>query len=571
MSVNTKVARILYEIGELYAIKGESFRSRAYVAAAQRIESLTDDIRSVYEQGKLREIPGVGKSIGSAIEEYLETGGCSHLEGLRDSLPSGARELMALEGIGPRTIMKLFQELNVTSIDQLEKAARSGEISRLKGFGKKSVKNVLQAIEEHRGFQKRFLLGQILPVMREIEEYMSSCGATMQVDFGGSARRMKETVGDLDILVASEREGETVEHFISMPRVTRVISKGSTRSTIIMGSNLQIDLRAVPPESYGSALQYFTGSKEHNIKLRTLAVKLGYKLNEYGLFRRKDNKKIAGETEESVYQTLGLEYVEPELREDRGEIEAAMEGSLPSLVEYNDIRGDLHVHSNWSDGNAGLEEIAEGGQQLGLEYIAICDHSKSLGIARGLDENRLKDQMREIERLNKNLMGFKLLKGIEVNIMTGGRLDLPNGVLKDLDFVVASIHSGFKSGVEKLTERLISTIHNEYVSTIGHPTGRLIQRRHPYPLDLKRVMSVAADQRVMMEINALPNRLDLNDVSSKTAMEQGVSMSIGTDAHTLGQLKYLPLGVSVARRGWLQPRNIANTLDINELLIKVSK
>jgi len=571
MSVNIEVARILYEIGELYAIKGESFRSRAYIVAAQRIESLTDDIRSVYEQGKLREIPGVGKNIAFVIEEYLETGGCSHLEELRDSLPSGARELMALEGIGPRTIMKLFHELNVASIDQLEKAARSGEILKLKGFGPKSEKNVLQAIEEYRGFQKRFLLGQILPVVREIEEYMSSCGAVLQVDFAGSARRMKETVGDLDILVASEREGEAVEHFVSMPRVTRVISKGSTRSTIIIGSNLQIDLRVVAPKSYGSALQYFTGSKEHNIKLRTLAVKLGYKLNEYGLFRRKDNKKIAGETEESVYQTLGLEYVEPELREDRGEIEAAIEGSLPDLVEYNNVRGDLHVHSSWSDGNAELEEIAERAQQLGLEYVAICDHSKSLGIARGLDENRLKDQMREIERLNKNFEGFKLLKGIEVDIMADGCLDLKNSVLKDLDFVVASIHSGFKSGAEKLTERMISAIHNEYVSTIGHPTGRLIQRRQPYPLNLKKVLSVAADQRVMMEINAFPNRLDLNDINSKAAMEQGISMSIGTDAHTLGQLKYLPLGVSVARRGWLQPKNVANTLHVKELLIKISR
>jgi len=291
MNVNIEVARILYEIGELYAIKGESFRSRAYVVAAQRIESLTDDIRSVYEQGKLREIPSVGKNIAFVIEEYLETGGRSHLEKLRDSLPSGARELMALEGIGPRTIMKLFHELNVASINQLEKAARSGEIRKLKGFGPKSEKNVLQAIEEHRGFQKRFLLGQILPVVREIEEYMSSCRAVLQVDFAGSARRMKETVGDLDILVASEREGEAVEHFVSMPRVTRVISKGSTRSTIIIGSNLQIDLRAVPPKSYGSALQYFTGSKEHNIKLRTLAVKLGYKLNEYGLSGERITKR----------------------------------------------------------------------------------------------------------------------------------------------------------------------------------------------------------------------------------------------------------------------------------------
>ena len=571
MSANAEVARILYEIGELYAIKGESFPSRAYLIAAQRIESLQDDIRSVYEKGELQVIPGVGKSIAAAIEEFLESGGCSHLQKLRESLPSGAQELMALEGIGPKTIMKLFYELKVTSIDQLEKAARSGEIRKLKGFGSISEKNVLQAIEDYRGFQKRFLLGQILPVLREIEEYMSSCGAVLRVDFGGSARRMKETVGDLDILVASEKGEEAVEHFISMPRVTRVISKGSTRSTIIVGSNLQVDLRAVPPESFGSALQYFTGSKEHNIKLRTLAVKLGYKLNEYGLFRRKDDKKVAGETEETIYQTLGLEYVEPELREDRGEIEAAMKGSLPNLVKYGDVRGDLHVHSSWSDGNIELDEIAEGAQQLGLEYIAICDHSRSLGIARGLDEKRLRKQMKAIEKLNRNLEGFMLLKGIEVNIMADGGFDLSNDILKDLDFVVASIHSGFKSGMKKMTDRLISAIHNEYVSTIGHPTGRLIQRRQPYPVDLKKVFGAAADQRVMMEINALPNRLDLNDVNCKGAMEHDVSISIGTDAHTIGQLRYLPLGVSVARRGWLQTKDVANTLRIRELLRKVSR
>ena len=571
MSANAEVARILYEIGELYAIKGESFPSRAYLIAAQRIESLQDDIRSVYEKGELQEIPGVGKSIAAAIEEFLDSGGCSHLQKLRESLPSGAQELMALEGIGPKTIMKLFYELKVTSIDQLEKAARSGEIRKLKGFGSISEKNVLQAIEDYRGFQKRFLLGQILPVLREIEEYMSSCGAVLRVDFGGSARRMKETVGDLDILVASEKGEEAVEYFISMPRVTRVISKGSTRSTIIVGSNLQVDLRAVPPESFGAALQYFTGSKEHNIKLRTLAVKLGYKLNEYGLFRRKDDKKVAGETEETIYQTLGLEYVEPELREDRGEIEAAMKGSLPNLVKYSDVRGDLHVHSSWSDGNIELDEIAEGAQQLGLEYIAICDHSRSLGIARGLDEKRLRKQMKTIEKLNRNLEGFILLKGIEVNIMADGGFDLSNDILKDLDFVVASIHSGFKSGMKKMTDRLISAIHNEYVSTIGHPTGRLIQRRQPYPVDLKKVFGAAADQRVMMEINALPNRLDLNDVNCKGAMEHDVSISIGTDAHTIGQLRYLPLGVSVARRGWLQTKDVANTLRIRELLRKVSR
>lgn len=566
MSVNSEVARILYEIGELYTIKGESFKSRAYKLAAQRIESLADNVREIHEKGELQNIPGVGKSIGGVIEEYLRSGESGYLEELRNSLPSGAQELMALEGLGPRTIIRLYNELKVTSINQLEKAARSGKISSLKGFGFKSEANILQAIEEYRGFQKRFLLGQILPAMREFEEYMQICPAVSRVEFGGSARRMKETVGDIDVLVASEDGEHVVEHFILLPRVTRVLSKGSTRSSIVVGSNLQVDLRVVHPESYGSALQYFTGSKEHNIKLRMLAQKSGYKLNEYGLFKREDGEKVAGETEEKVYRTLGLQYIEPELREDRGELEAASEDSLPKLIEYNEVKGDLHVHSSWSDGNAELEEIALEAQQLSFEYVAICDHSRSLGIARGLDETRLRKQIHEIDKLNKSYEGFTLLKGIEANIMADGSLDLSDDILKDLDFVVASIHSGFKGGIEKLTDRMITAIHNDYVSTIGHPTGRLIQRRKPYPLDLKKVFDVASEQQVMMEINAFPNRLDLNDINSRAANERDVSISIGTDAHSVDQLKYLPLGISVARRGWLQTEDVANTFNLKDLL-----
>lgn len=570
MSANVEVARILYEIGELYAIKGEGFRSRAYVLAAQRIESLTEDIRRVHERKRLETIPRVGRGIAKVVKEYLSTGECSHLNELRESLPPGVRELSALEGIGPKTAISLVQELGTASVNQLEDAARSGKIQVLKGFGPKSEENILQAIQAYRdlrvGARQRFLLGQILPVMREIEDYLASSKAVLRVDFAGSARRMKETVGDLDILVASENGEEVIEHFVSIPGVRRVVSKGTTKSTVVVEPNLQVDLRVVPPLSYGSALQYFTGSKEHSIKLRGLAVKLGYKLNEYGLFNRKDDRRVAGETEKSVYNALGLDYIEPELREDRGEIEAAAEGSLPKLVRHEEIRGDLHVHSNWSDGNASLQEIAEGAQRLRLEYVAICDHSKALGIARGIDEKRLRDQMVEIDKLNRGFEEFMLLKGVEVDIMADGSLDLSDSVLKDLDFVVASIHSGFKVTAEKMTKRITSAIHNDYVSTIAHPTGRLIQRRQPYHLNLDEVFTAAAEQRVMMEINAFPDRLDLNDVNCRTAMEHGVTMSIGTDAHAVHQLEYLTLGVSVARRGWLESKHVANTLKADKLL-----
>lgn len=571
MSLNVEMAHILYEIGELYLLKGDSFRSRAYLRAAQRIESLPDDVQKVYELGRLEMIPGVGKGIAAVIEEYLTSGKHSHLDELKESLPQGVRELMNLEGIGPKIALRFNKELSIVSIDQLEEVARSGKIRKLKGFGPRSEENIIRAIEEFRGKQDRFLLGQILPVIKEIQAYMANFKPVLKIEVAGSARRMKETVGDLDFLVASENPEEIIDHFVSMPRVRRVISKGTTRSTVVFGFNLQVDLRVIRPKSYGSALQYFTGSKEHNVKLRNLAVKQGYKLNEYGLFVRENEKRIGGETEEAIYKELGLEYIEPELREDRGEIEKAVINSLPNLVGYNELKGDLHVHSKWSDGTASLEEIAEEAQKFGMEYVAICEHSKSLRIARGLDESRLRDQMAEIDKLNDGFDGFMLLKGIEVDILADGLLDLPKSVLKDLDFVVASIHSGFNSTAEKMTERIISAIHNEYVSTIGHPTGRLIQKRQQYAMNLDEVFSAAAEQKVMMEINAFPDRLDLNDVDSRAAKDNGVMISIGTDAHALEQLSYLNLGVSVARRGWLEAEHVINTRKANELLRRIRR
>lgn len=571
MSVNAEVAEILYEISELYALKGETYRSRAYMMAAQRIGSLTEDIRKIWQRGELQSIPGIGKSIAAVIEEYLETGQSSKLEELREELPRGVMELIELDGVGPKKAMRLYEELGINSIDELEKAAKAGKIRRLKGFGPKTEENILRSIEEYRRRQERFLLGAILPVIDEIMAYMKECDAVLRIEPAGSARRRKETVGDLDILILSTRPEEVVERFVSMPRVSRVISQGTTRSTVIIGANLQVDLRVIPPESYGSALQYFTGSKAHNIKLRAIAVKKGYKLNEYGLFDRETGERIAGETEEGVYKALGLEWIEPELREDRGEIEAAMEGRLPRLVKEEEIRGDLHIHTKWSDGTGTIEEMAEKAMSLSLEYIAICDHSKSMGIARGLDEARLRKQMAEIDKLNERLEGFRVLKGIEVDIKADGSLDLSNSVLKDLDFVVASIHSGFKADERQMTERVIKAIHNDYVSTIGHPTGRIILRRRPYALNLDRVFEAAAEQGVMMEINAFPNRLDLNDVDAKAAKEHGIMMSIGTDAHAPNHMEFLNLGVAVARRGWLEPGDVINTLPVDELLRKLER
>ena len=566
MSVNAEVAQVLYEMGELLTIKGDRYRSRAFLMAAQRVASLTEDIRRIRERGELVKIPSVGKSISAIIEEVLDTGESSQLEDLRESLPHGVRDLMELEGIGPKTALRLHSELGIVSIDALEEAIKAGKLRDLRGFGEKTEENILKSIEAYRGRQERFLLGGIIPVIDQIVEYMRESDAVLEVETAGSSRRRKETIGDLDVLVSSLRPDEVAEWFVSMPRVSRVISKGTTRSTIVVGVRLQVDLRVVPPDSYGSALQYFTGSKEHNIKLRTIAVKMGYKLNEYGLFDRDSDRRVAGETEEEIYRILGMNWMEPELREDRGEIEAAIEDRLPKLINPSEVRGDLHIHTKWSDGSASIEEMAEKAQQLGLEYLAVCDHSKSLGIARGLDEARLREQMAEIDGLNERLDGFTILKGIECDIKADGSLDLSDPVLCDLDFVVASVHSGFKADEKQMTTRIVSAIHNDNVSAIGHPTGRLIQRRRPYALNLDEVFEAAASQGVMMEINAFPDRLDLNDVNSRAAMEQGVRMSIGTDAHALNQLEFLSLGATVARRGWLGIENVANALSAEELL-----
>jgi DNA polymerase (family 10) len=566
MSVNAKVAQVLYEIGEILTIKEDRFRSRAFNMAAQRVTALTEDIRRIQERGELQEIPGIGKSIAAIIEEVLKTGGSRQLEELKESLPHGVRDLMQLEGVGPKKAIRLQDELGITTIEDLETAIKAEKIRDLKGFGPKTEENLLRSIEEYRLMQGRFLLGAVLPVIDEIIGYMSASEAVLKVEVAGSARRRRETVGDLDVLVASNEPEMAVERFVSMPPIIRVLSQGSTKSTVVLERNLQVDLRVLPPEDYGAALQYFTGSKEHNVKLRTIAVKMGYKLSEYGLFERDTDKRVAGETEEGIYRVLGMQPMPPELRENRGEIEAAMENRLPKLVELGDIKGDLHVHTEWSDGTATIDEMASRAREIGLDYIAICDHSKSLGIARGLDEKRLRKQMDEIDKVNEGLDGFTVLKGFECDIKADGRLDLPDSALLDLDMVVASIHSGFRATEEEMTERLITAIHNDYVSVIGHPTGRLIQKRQPYALNLERLFDAAAKQGVMMEINAFPDRLDLDDVNSRAAKERGIRMSIGTDAHALNQLDFLAMGVSVARRGWLEAKDVINTLTVEELL-----
>lgn len=566
VSANTDVAAVLYEIGEILTIKEDRFRSRAYLLAAQRIASLTEDVKKVKERGELDKIPGVGKSIAATIAEVLDIGQSKVLEELRESLPPGVRQLMELDGIGPKNAIRLIDVLKISSIDDLEKAAKEGRIRELKGFGEKKEQNILQSISDFRNMQTRFLLGEVLPVVDEMLKWMRESPTVLKAEVAGSFRRRKETIGDLDLLVASDDPVIASDRFISMPPVERVVSHGATKSAVFLKRHLQVDCRVVPPDAFGAALQYFTGSKDHNVKLRTLGVKMGFKLNEYGLFLRDGDVLVASETEEEIYKALGMDWISPELRENRGEIEAAIERKLPKLVKLEEVKGDLHCHSTWSDGTMTIQEVVETARGLGLSYVAITDHSKSLGIAHGLDEARLAEQGKEIDAINKELSDFTVLKGIECDIKAEGSMDLSDSSLADLDFVIGSIHSGFKNDEETMTGRMISAMQNEHLDAIAHPTGRIIQKRKSYSLNLERVFEAAASQRVAMEINAFPERLDLDDVSCRQAMEAGAVMSIGTDAHALNQIQFLPLGVSVARRGWLTTKDVANTRTAKEIV-----
>ena len=565
MSLNAEIAKSLYEIGEILTIKGDRFRSRAYNMAAQRVTALTEDIRGVAERGELEEIPGVGKSIAMTIGEILETGESRVLKDLRNSLPDGVLEIISIEGVGPKLAMRLSQELGITNIDELKQAALEGRISTLKGFGSKKEENILNAISDYRSRSTRFLLGEILPIVQGILSYMKDCKAVRKVEIAGSARRRKETVGDLDVLVSSDNPEEVSKYFISMPPIVRVLGRGPTKSTVVLKNMLQVDLRVITPDSYGAALQYFTGSKEHNVKLRTIGVKQGLKLNEYGLFNRETDELIAAEDEETIYKKMGMCWMPPELRENTGEIEAAIEGQLPELVTLDDVNGDLHVHTNYSHAVDPLEEMVANAEAMGHEYIAITDHSKGLVIAKGLSEKKLGEQLKEIERLREEY-SIKILTGTEVDIKGDGSLDYNNEILSQLDWVIASVHTGFQNNEIKLTKRIVDAIYNPYVRVLGHPTGRMIQRRSPYQVNLDKVFQAAADQNVFLEINCSPMRLDLKDVDARRAKEMGVSLALGSDAHSVPQLEFLPLGIGVARRAWLTKDNVVNTWSLDKIM-----
>lgn len=579
---NFEVSAIFNEIADLLEIKNEnSFRIRAYRKAAQNIESLTQDVEDIAGKGSLEDIPGIGKDLAGKIREIVATGRLKYLERLKKEIPPILLKMTAIPGIGPKTANLLYDKFKLRSIDQLAKLARSHKICALPNIKEKTEENIIRGIELLKRGRERMPLGMALPVAVEIINKLKSLPEVDRINYAGSLRRMKETVRDIDILVTSTKPKRIMDLFISLPRLKEVLAHGDTKSSVLLRDGIQVDLRVVEPDSYGAALLYFTGSKQHNIRLRTIANRMGYKISEYGIFSTtkrggsasggREEIRIAGKEEADIYRTLGLSYISPEMREDTGEIETAAKGKLPRLVEMKDILGDLHVHSEWSDGAHSLEDLAEAAKKRGYQYIAITDHTESLRVAGGLNRYELKKKIRAIRQLNKRLKGITLLASAEMDILSDGRLDISDDLLAELDIVVAAIHSGFKQPKEQLTNRIINAMKNKYVHMIAHPTGRLMGVRDAYELDFEEVFKAAKDTNTALEINAFPQRLDLNDISSRRAKELGVTLAIGSDTHVIDQMDNMIFGVSVARRGWLEKKDVLNALPLKELLRRIAK
>jgi len=563
---NLEVARIFNEVAELLDLKGENpFRVRAYRRAAQNIEGFPRDIAEVPEE-ELLKIPGIGEDLAGKIREIVDTGTLAAYEELRKEVPEGLRSVMAVPGVGPKTARLLYEKLRVKGLEDLERLARAHRLSKLRGIKAKTEENILKGIEALRRGTERKPLGLALPLAEDILKRLRESAPVKELAVAGSIRRFKETVKDIDILCTSTRPEKVMNVFVNLPNVRDVVAHGPTKSSVAIEEGIQVDLRVVEEKSFGAAMCYFTGSKAHNIRLREMAVKKGLKINEYGIFREKDEKRIGGEKEEDVYDILGLQYVPPELREDSGEIEAAMEGKIPALVELGDIKGDLHVHTRRSDGSHTLEEVVMEAKRRGYKYIAITNHSKGLGVARGQDAEGIAEETGEIDALNRKLKGFTVLKGVEVDIRSDCTLDLPDDVLKRLDIVVASIHSGFNQPSKKLTKRLVDAMKNPYVSVIAHPTGRLLGKRDAYEVDMVEVLNAAAGTGTALEINAYPLRLDLGDIHARAAGEKNIPISIATDTHLLGHFDYMSYGVGIARRAWLGKRNVLNALPPGALI-----
>lgn len=564
---NAQVAEVFERIADLLELQGENiFRIRAYREAARQIANLPASIEEMWRSNRLQEIPGVGQAIAEKIDELLATGRLRYLEELEARFPPGLVEMMRIPGVGPKRAMALFEKLGVSSVDELEQAAREGHVRTIPGFGVKTEQNILAGIARWRQHSARLPLGRALPQAEQVIELLRDHPAVQRISYAGSLRRMADTIGDIDILVASDRPAEVTDAFTSLQIVREVLAHGTTRASIVTDRGLQVDLRVVEPLQWGAALQYFTGSKAHNIKLREIAQRRGLKINEYGIFKLETDERLGGAEEEDIYRALGMAIPPPELREDRGEIEAALAGTLPRLVTLEDLQGDLHAHSIWSDGNASIEQMARAAQAAGLRYVALTDHSQGLGIARGLSPERVLARLEELRAVQQRLPGMRILNGTEVDIRADGSLDYDDAVLASFDWVVASVHSGFNQTREQMTQRIIAAMRNPYVDAIGHPSGRIIGRRESYEVDIEAIVAAAVETGTALEIDSSPDRLDLSDIHARLARDRGAKIVVNTDAHSPANFSFLRYGVATARRAWLGPEHVLNTLPVDVLL-----
>jgi DNA polymerase (family 10) len=562
---NAEIAAAFDHLADLLEIEGANpFRVRAYRRAARTIEDLPGSAAELIASGEdLAELPGIGADLAGKVAEFVDTKHLAVLDEAKARLPAGLVELTNVPGIGPKRARALYDKLKVHSVADLKKAATAGKLHGLAGFGVKSEAKLLEELKRRREVQRRFRLDIAEDFAEPLLEHLKRSKGVVQATIAGSYRRRKETVGDLDILVAAHAGTDVMQRFVSYDEVEEVAAHGETRATVVLRSGLQVDLRVVPQESYGAALHYFTGSKAHNIAVRQLGLERGLKINEYGVFR--GARRIAGDTEESVYEQVHLPFIPPELREDRGEIAAAAAHKLPKLVELKDIRGDLHVHTKESDGKNTLREMAEAARALGYEYLAITDHSQHVTIANGLDARRLAKQIKAIDKLNAQINGIRILKGIELDILADGSLDLPDAILADLDFTVCAIHYKFDLKEAEQTERVVRAMDNPHFNIFAHPTGRLLSERAAYAIDLERILKAAKERGCCIELNAHPTRLDIDDHACRLAKDMGVRIALGTDAHSIDGLQFMKYGIGQARRGWLEPKYILNTRPLHEL------
>lgn len=559
---NQEIAQIFDQMADIIELQDKSkdrFRITAYRNAARTLREISKDVKTLLEEGKLQDLPGIGESLAKKIEEYLKTGKIKKHEQLKKTVSSSLLELLEIPHLGPKTVKTLHDKLKIKSLKDLEKALKTGKVEKLEHFGEKSAQNIKEGLKRRKESSKRIMLGEAYIIANYLIDQIKKCKEVKQISMAGSLRRMEETIGDIDLLASGKNPAKIINFFTELPDVKKILAKGDTKASVLLKQGRQADIRVIEPKCFGAALQYFTGSKQHNIHIRKIAKAKGLKVSEYGIFRK--NKRLAGKTEEEMYKTLKMQLPPAEIREDIGEIEAAINQKIPKLIELEDIKGDFHVHTKWSDGQATIEEMAKEAEKHGYKYIGIADHSSELKIAHGLTVDRLMEQKQEIEKLNKK-MRIKILHGAEINILPDGTLDYPDEILKKLDFVIVSIHSRFN---QDNTERILKAMENPYVDILGHPTGRLMPIRDAYSLDLKKIFKKAEETGTILEINCQYQRLDLKDTYIREAKKYKVKFAISTDSHTDRAFWLISLGIGIARRGWLEAKDVINTYTLPKL------